>query len=165
MRRILTAMATVGLLVGLAAGPVAAAPGGVDRYQTTTTVYHLMIGNNHTFTLTFGCGDVISATGSQDVSGPVEDITASLSADGTFVNIILSTYVGGWAGSPYAWTGGFPVAGGTGTATVVGTATTYTFPVLVHPSTSSSYRNHGDFVSSMGGGSDAAHSCIGMPIN
>jgi hypothetical protein len=30
---------------------------------------------------------------------------------------------------------------------------------------STSYKNHGDYVSQMGGGDDAAHSCIGMPIN
>ena len=29
----------------------------------------------------------------------------------------------------------------------------------------SNYKNHGDYVSSQGGGSDAAHSCIGMPIH
>jgi hypothetical protein len=29
---------------------------------------------------------------------------------------------------------------------------------------SSTYKNHGDYVSSMGGGADAAHSCIGMPV-
>jgi hypothetical protein len=28
-----------------------------------------------------------------------------------------------------------------------------------------SFKNHGDYVSSHGGSSDAAHSCIGMPIN
>ena len=30
---------------------------------------------------------------------------------------------------------------------------------------SSNYKNHGQYVKAMGGGSDAAHSCIGMPIN
>lgn len=30
---------------------------------------------------------------------------------------------------------------------------------------SSSFKNHGEYVSSVGGGSDAAHSCIGMPIH
>ncbi len=30
---------------------------------------------------------------------------------------------------------------------------------------STHYKNHGDYVSSMGGGDDAAHSCIGMPIH
>ena len=29
---------------------------------------------------------------------------------------------------------------------------------------SSEFKNHGAYVSSMGGGDDAAHSCIGMPI-
>jgi len=29
----------------------------------------------------------------------------------------------------------------------------------------SNYKNHGDYVKSQGGGADAAHSCIGMPIN
>lgn len=163
MRRFFVALVALGLLVGLGAAPAAAASGGVARYQTTTTVYHLMIGNNHTFTITFGCGTILSATGSQDVSGPVEDITATLSADGTYINI-SSVYVGGWAGSPYAWTGGFPVIGGTGTATVVGTSTTYTFQVLVLSTSTSAYANHGDYVSTMGGGSDAAHSCVGMPI-
>ncbi len=28
----------------------------------------------------------------------------------------------------------------------------------------SNYKNHGDYVKTMGGGADAAHSCIGMPI-
>jgi hypothetical protein len=27
------------------------------------------------------------------------------------------------------------------------------------------FENHGDYVSSQGGGSDAAHSCIGMPLH
>jgi hypothetical protein len=30
---------------------------------------------------------------------------------------------------------------------------------------SSNFKNHGDYVTSQGGGSDAAHSCIGMPIH
>ena len=30
---------------------------------------------------------------------------------------------------------------------------------------SSTYKNHGQYVKAMGGGDDAAHSCIGMPIN
>jgi hypothetical protein len=34
-------------------------------------------------------------------------------------------------------------------------------PKLTNTST---FKNHGDYVSSMGGGNDAAHSCIGMPM-
>jgi len=29
----------------------------------------------------------------------------------------------------------------------------------------SNWKNHGQYVSAQGGGADAAHSCIGMPIN
>jgi hypothetical protein len=39
--------------------------------------------------------------------------------------------------------------------------TKVTTPVI----TSSTYKNHGEYVKAMGGGSDAARSCIGMPIN
>ena len=39
------------------------------------------------------------------------------------------------------------------------------FKVSATTSASSNYKNHGDYVSSQGGGSDAAHSCIGMPIH
>lgn len=42
-----------------------------------------------------------------------------------------------------------------------------TFPVTVtesHVTASTNFKNHGAYVSSVGGGSDAAHSCIGMPI-
>jgi hypothetical protein len=33
------------------------------------------------------------------------------------------------------------------------------------PVNTTAYKNHGEYVSSQGGGSDAAHSCIGMPIH
>jgi hypothetical protein len=33
------------------------------------------------------------------------------------------------------------------------------------PVNSTNYRNHGDYVTQRGGGADAAHSCIGMPIH
>lgn len=39
---------------------------------------------------------------------------------------------------------------------------TVTKPVFTNTST---FKNHGEYVSSQGGGSDAAHSCIGMPIH
>ena len=37
----------------------------------------------------------------------------------------------------------------------------FTAPEFTNTST---FKNHGDYVSFVGGGSDAAHSCIGMPI-
>ena len=33
------------------------------------------------------------------------------------------------------------------------------------PNASTNYKNHGEYVKAMGGGADAAHSCIGMPIH
>ena len=39
------------------------------------------------------------------------------------------------------------------------------FKVSATKTNTSNYKNHGDYVSSKGGGSDAAHSCIGMPIH
>ena len=33
------------------------------------------------------------------------------------------------------------------------------------PTNTSNYKNHGEYVTAQGGGSDAAHSCIGMPIH
>ena len=39
------------------------------------------------------------------------------------------------------------------------------FKVGTTMGSSSNYKNHGDYVGSQGGGSDAAHSCIGMPIH
>ena len=162
MKRLLVSLAAVGLLVGLFAGPVAAAPGGVQRNQVVTRVYDLQIGYGHTFTIVFGCEASLTATGYQNVHNPDETITATLSGDGTYINI-SSIYVGGWAGSPYSWTGGFPVLGGTGTANT-SDGGHYTFPVVLKTTSSTDYKNHGDYVSSMGGGDDAAHSCIGMPV-
>ncbi len=48
MKRIFTALVAVGLLIGVAAAPAAAAPGGVQRNQITTTVDSLSLGNGHT---------------------------------------------------------------------------------------------------------------------
>jgi len=162
MKRFLGSLMMVGLLLGLVAGPVAAAPGGVQRNQITTKVYDLQIGYGHTFTIVFGCSASLTATGYQNIHNPDETITATLSSDGTYINI-SSVYIGGWVGSPYSWTGGFPVSGGTGTADS-SDGGHYTFPVVVISTSSTAYANHGAYVTAMGGGADAAHSCIGMPI-
>ena len=36
--------------------------------------------------------------------------------------------------------------------------------VTVTATATTDYKNHGQYVKAMGGGADAAHSCIGMPI-
>jgi hypothetical protein len=58
MKRLLVTLAAAGLLVGLVAGPVAAA--GVQRNQLTTTVYSSTYGSGHVWTLTFsGCDNSV----------------------------------------------------------------------------------------------------------
>jgi len=144
--------------------------------QITTNTYHLMIGYNHTYIITLGCGGVLSATGWQwgsdgnpNTHYPDETVTATLSADGTYINIVSGVYVGGWpfnSGSPYSWTGGFPVSGGALAATD-STGAVYTglgYVVNLYKTSDGTYANHGAYVTAMGGGADAAHSCIGMPI-
>ena len=160
------------MLVGLFAGPVAAAPGGVARNQVTTSTYNMAIGYGHTYNVVISpCnGGTVDASGWQwgagdpAVHNPDETITATLSADGTMLTFNPAVYVGGWDGSPYSWSGTFPVAGGTFTVTD-SNGGVYAGVAITRTSTSvTTWASHGDYVSSMGGGDDAAHSCIGMPI-
>jgi len=173
-RRMLIALTSVGLLVGVAAAPaIAGAPGGVARYQITTNTYSMAIGYGHTYTVVINpCdGGAVTATGWQWgadgnplVHNPDETITATLSSDGTMLTFNPAVYVGGWGGSPYSWWGTFPVGGGTFTA-YDSLGNVYPGVVITLTSTTpTTYKNHGDYVSSMGGGADAAHSCIGMPM-
>jgi hypothetical protein len=172
MRRPLIALACAGLLAGLSLFPVLAAPGGVARNQVTTNTYTMALGYGHTYNVVISPCDsgTVSASGWQWgadgnplVHNPDETITATLSADGTMLTFDPAVYVGGWGGSAYSWSGTFPVDGGTFTVTANGIV--YPGVVITLTSTSqTTWSNHGDYVSFMGGGDDAAHSCIGMPI-
>jgi hypothetical protein len=60
-----------------------------------------------------------------------------------------------------------PFDGVTKTNATTSPAVPYAIPMTVKApefTNTSNYKNHGQYVSSQGGGSDAAHSCIGMPI-
>jgi hypothetical protein len=74
-----------------------------------------------------------------------------------------ATYVGG-PFAPYSWFGTFPVGGGTFVASDSFGTINFTGSMNQVSSQVSTYATHGNYVTSMGGGSDAAHSCIGMPI-
>ena len=160
MRRLMITLAAAAL-VGALALPVAAGSGGVQRNQVTTNTYHLAIGNGHDWTITL-CDGSVSATGSQ-IGGPPEDITASLTDSGTQISF-KSVYVGGWGGQPYSWYGTFPVAGGTLNATDSQGGIYNGYQATPMGTSTTSYRNHGAYVAAMGGGSVAAHSCVGMPV-
>lgn len=157
-RRLLGALVTGSLLVGLMAVPSLAAQGGTARYQVGTTSYTIMVLGffEHDYVVTFNPCD-----GSIAITGGTPDTSTYYTTEtvgGTLDNGVISfssTYDGPYSPG-YTWSGSFPVGGGdlsgdfTGTVTVADTSTT-------------TYKNHGDYVSSMGGGADAAHSCIGMP--
>ena len=158
-KRILVSLAGVALLVGVIAGPAVAAPYGPDRYQVGTTTYTIAVLDTyiHTYVVTANpCDGSIAMTGSTPVDSgyyTTETVTGTL-ADGVIT--FSSTYAGPHDAG-YTWSGSFPVEGGA-------LAGDYTGTVTVASTASTSYRNHGEYVASMNGGADAAHSCIGMPM-
>jgi len=158
-QRMFIALAAVSLLVGVVVGPALAAGGGVARYQFDTTSYSIAVLDTymHTFVVTANpCDGSIAITGSTPADGgyyTTETVTGTL-ANG--VISFSSTYDGPY-NPGFTWSGSFPVAGGALSGQYTGT-------VVAGPTTFSTFKNHGDYVSSQGGGPDAAHSCIGMPI-
>lgn len=173
MKRFLTALVTASLMIVMAVGTTVAAPGGVARNQVTTNTYTMVAGYGHTYSVVINpCdgGTVLAsgwqwgADGNPLTHNPDETITATLSADGTMLTFNPAVYAGTQWGNPYLWWGTFPVIGGTFTA-YDSTGGVYPGVVITLTTTSATtWTNHGDYVSSMGGGDDAAHSCIGMPI-
>lgn len=162
MRRLMIVAAAV-VLAGALALPVAAGSGGIQRDQATVNTYHLVIGNGHDWTVTITpCDGSVTATGSQ-VGGPDEQISATLTDGGMLISF-HAVYVGGWNGQPYSWQGTFPVAGGTLDATDSLGGVYSGFTAALRGSSTTNYRDHGAYVTAMGGGSVAAHACLGMPI-
>lgn len=158
-RRLLVALTGIGLLVGVSAAPALAAGGAPARYQVGTTTYTVAVLDTymHTFVVTANpCDGSIAITGSTPAdSGYFTTETVT----GTLANGIISfnsTYVGPY-NPGYTWSGSFPVAGGALGGEFTGTVT-------AAPTTFTTFATHGDYVSSSGGGADAAHSCIGMPV-
>ncbi|MEO8229463.1 MAG: hypothetical protein ABI628_06845 [Chloroflexota bacterium] len=158
-KRMFAALAAVGLLVGVVAGPVLAGSGGVQRYQVATTSYTVVVLDTfiHTFVVSVNpCDTSITITGSTPVES---DYYTTETVTGTLTGGVISfnaTYDGPYS-LGFTWSGSFPVGGGALSGAYAGTVT-------AAPTTLSTYKNHGDYVSSMGGGRDAAHSCIGKPI-
>jgi hypothetical protein len=160
-------------LVGLSS-PAGAS---VARYQIETLHYTVTVAGTyvHSYTVTVDpCNGTFTATGQYPALPAAatyyETMTGSTNGSGglsftaTYYNDpAFTSPTGYW----WTFTGTFTDAnldisgtlndslGQTG-LTVIGTMDLATY---------SSYANHGQYVSSMGGGSDAAHSCIGMPMH
>jgi hypothetical protein len=148
----------------------------VARYQTQTATFTVTqpygaVGQwkdvwTHTFTVTVNpCDGSFTGTGKQydnnNNQAYTEDVTGSFS--GGKVNLTVTRNDGVVWSLAYAPTNGSSVTLAT-TNPVVNwpvemKVTLQQFTDLTH------YKNHGDYVSSQGGGDDAAHSCIGMPVS
>jgi hypothetical protein len=130
--------------------------------------------NVHEYTVTLNpCDGTFSGTGGgfYGLTG-AEYVTESISGSYTAGSLTLNaTYDGTVFGNPYTYTSGpVNVPLNTETSTTVDTwsgatsAGTYPVWVTVSVASTTSFANHGQFVAAAGGGSDAAHSCVGMPV-
>jgi hypothetical protein len=153
-----------GMAVAMLAIP-AVASADVPRHQTqsgTLTVtlpeYNLV----HTFTdvVVNPCdgGKFTGISGTRNVGGVVEEVSGSIK-DGVVEFEAIYTESNYPSEIGYNWH-----TTGPGRAT---DSTGLDFDVVIDTSglKGTQYRNHGEYVKAMGGGDDAAHSCIGMPIN
>jgi hypothetical protein len=156
---------------------ISSASAGVERYQTQSMTitavqpegaYHQWENVwTHTYNVTLNpCDGSFSGDGSQvgDINGPYGTQTVTGHLDGNTVSLTASRS----DGITWAMTGEI---GDTLIATlrnadgsVLQTPDAVEFKVSKTMGASSNFKNHGEYVSSMGGGDDAAHSCIGMPI-
>jgi hypothetical protein len=172
MKKIILAVA-VAAVASMAV--IASASAGVERYQTQSMTITAVQpegavgqwGNvwTHTYNVTLNpCDGSFSGVGS--LSGTIngfysyETITGHL--DGNAVSFTATRPDGLVYSLSNAPLDNSTVTLATSTPTV---PWDLEFKVSTTMGASSNYRNHGDYVSQMGGGSDAAHSCIGMPIS
>ncbi len=163
---------------------VSSASADVARYQTQTLTFTATQPKDvygqwtdvwtHTYTAVLNpCDNTFSGTGSAVGTdyGPYTNETIKGNFDGTTLSY-KATYLGPNAtGVKYALNG--PMS-----STLIATAwdandnlintspNVLEFKITnVNETQLSNFKNHGEYVSSKGGGSDAAHSCIGMPIH
>ena len=100
-------------------------------------------------TVEIGCG---SFTGTGSVLGIPETVSGTIGGSNISFNAAYAD------GSGYTWS-----SDGTTGSDNGGRQFTVNNKLTIN--STSSYKNHGDYVSAVGGGAAAAHSCIGMPIN
>ena len=159
MKKIILAAAVAALAVMAVASSASA---GVGRYQTTTstlTVSALGGAYVHTYTITTNpCDNSFSGTGGIASLPLSETINGTLKGDNITIH---GTYLGDYKPG-YTWNYEGSLNGGNASDSM-----NQTVPLTFNNSltSNSDFKNHGDYVSSQGGGSDAAHSCIGMPIH
>jgi hypothetical protein len=173
LKKIILAVAVAAVAITAVATSVASAGGPPARYQTQTATFTVLQPRNavgqyddvwtHNYKITINpCDNTFSGTGdvTANNAGPVvwtESITGSFGGNTVSFETIPN------AGAT------FKVHNASYGVSVTADSTWTQNIVEMKASTpgitgTSDYKNHGDYVSSQGGGSDAAHSCIGMPV-
>jgi hypothetical protein len=177
MRKLILVAASITAIASLTVPALASAD--VARYQSETATFTTtqpagVFGQfdnvwTHKYTVNVNpCNSTFSGTGvetGQDQNGAQtfnENVTGTFNADGSIS--LVNTRSDGvvWSLDSVKTDGSVTLATLIAPAIPSNLEFKATAPVITN---SSSFKNHGDYVSSQGGGSDAAHSCIGMPIN
>ena len=160
MKKIILAVAIAAIATSAFVGSASAS---VGRYQEVTGLQVTSVFNGatyvHDYVLTDNtCGDgSFTGTGVHTSVVPDEAIKGTLS--GQNINI-SGLYPNSYLPDPgYKWSYFGSVNGGGTYQDSRSQDVSLSFKL-----TTTNFKNHGDYVSSQGGGSDAAHSCIGMPI-
>ena len=172
MRKLIIA----GMAVAMLAIP-AVASADVPRYQTQDATFTVTTpsGAGGLWTTKYKvtnnpCDDTFTGKGvvnGLDYDGEKtfnEDVKGTFNSDGT-VSLTASRdplYVSSWSLT------NAPMDGSTETQATTNPTVGWTVKMKVTApefGNKSTYKNHGQYVKAMGGGDDAAHSCIGMPLN
>lgn len=155
----------------------ATASAGVERYQTQTATFTVTqpagaVGQwdnlwTHDYTVTVNpCDGTFTGTGKVYGHDQNGSYSANETIRGTFGGEKVSLTATRSDGLVYSLANA-PFGGAVTIATLNQVVPwviemKVTKPVIT---STSNFKNHGDYVSSVGGGADAAHSCIGMPVN
>jgi hypothetical protein len=172
MKKIIAAVASVTAIAGLVAPTIASA--SVQRYQTSDATFTLTqpagsVGQwdsvwTHSINVHVNpCDGTFTGTGVE--TGPGQTLQENIT--GSFGNDTVSLTANREDGVSFSLLNA-PTDGKTTTLATSNPVVSWALEFHAsNPTFSniSNYKNHGDYVSSQGGGSDAAHSCIGMPIH
>jgi hypothetical protein len=162
MKRLIFAVAIAAVAVFMVAGTSSA---DVTRFQTlhaTLTVNLTGFGFGHVYSIDISpCDGTFTGTGALPGTPITEQVT------GTYQNgkvSFHSVYNPGAGFDGYEWGVAQPASLGAQALSADNGGGQYFVTMALSDQTSSHFKNHGEYVSSMGGGADAAHACIGMPV-
>jgi hypothetical protein len=173
MRKFILAASIAALAVPAVAPAIASAD--VQRYQMETATFTVTQPQgetgqwtkvwNHAYSVTLNpCTNKFEGTGTQ--YSATDPFTGTETVSGTYANGKL-TYTS-LRNDGVSWTlANAPTDGTSVTLGAAIPAVSWPLEFTVSPlkiKDLTSVKNHGQYVSSVGGGDDAAHSCIGMPI-